>query len=93
MNPVGREAVPAFRHGFRLQWEAVQNCHVVLYPEGMVKLNDSAAAILLLVDGERRISEIIDQLAARFPAAGDIGADIDEFMQRAYEQKWIRFND
>ncbi|MBT9433262.1 pyrroloquinoline quinone biosynthesis peptide chaperone PqqD [Candidatus Sodalis endolongispinus] len=88
-----RRAIPSFRRGFRLQWEAVQNCHVVLYPEGMVKLNDSAAAVLLLVYGERRISDIIDQLAARFPAAQAIGTDIDEFMQRAYEQKWILFSD
>ena len=43
MNAVSRTAVPAFRPGYRLQWEAVQNAHVLLYPEGMVKLNDSAA--------------------------------------------------
>ncbi|HBQ81209.1 MAG TPA: pyrroloquinoline quinone biosynthesis peptide chaperone PqqD, partial [Erwinia persicina] len=27
-----------FRRGYRLQWEEVQNCHVILYPEGMAKL-------------------------------------------------------
>ncbi|MGL9773141.1 MAG: pyrroloquinoline quinone biosynthesis peptide chaperone PqqD [Sodalis sp. (in: enterobacteria)] len=82
-----RRAIPSFHRGFRLQWEAVRNCHVVLYPEEMVKLNDSATAVLLLVDGERRISDIIDQLPVRFPVAQAIDTDIDEFMQRAYEQK------
>ncbi len=30
---------PAVARGFRLQWEAAQNAHVLLYPEGMIKLN------------------------------------------------------
>ena len=30
----------------RLQWEPAQEAHVLLYPEGMVKLNGSAGAIL-----------------------------------------------
>ncbi len=34
---------PSIRPGIRLQWEAVQNAYVLLYPEGMVKLNTSAA--------------------------------------------------
>jgi pyrroloquinoline quinone biosynthesis protein D len=33
---------------FRLQWEPAQNAHVLLYPEGMVKLNQSAGEILKL---------------------------------------------
>lgn len=42
MNEISIEQVPRLRRGFRLQWEPVQNCHVLLYPEGMIKLNDSA---------------------------------------------------
>ena len=30
---------PRVGRGFRLQWEQAQGCHVLLYPEGMVKLN------------------------------------------------------
>ena len=47
MNEITIEQVPRLRRGFRLQWEPVQNCHVLLYPEGMMKLNDSAGEILL----------------------------------------------
>ena len=32
-------ARPLIGRGFRLQWEPAQNAHVLLYPEGMVKLN------------------------------------------------------
>ena len=66
LNP---EHTPVFRRGYRLQWEQVQNSHVILYPEGMAKLNDSAAAILQLVDGHTTLNGIIAQLNARFPGA------------------------
>ena len=43
--------VPRIGHGFRLQWEPAQGCFVLLYPEGMVKLNQSAGEILKRCDG------------------------------------------
>ena len=39
-------SIPRIGHGFRLQWEPAQESHVLLYPEGMVKLNQSAGEIL-----------------------------------------------
>ncbi len=50
---------PAIGRGFRLQWEPAQKAHVLLYPEGMVKLNGSAGEIMKRCDGERTIAEII----------------------------------
>ena len=40
------QTIPMFRRGYRLQWEEVQNRHVILYPEGLATLNDSATALL-----------------------------------------------
>ena len=37
---------PRLSRLFRLQWEEAQGAYVLLYPEGMVKLNDSAAQVL-----------------------------------------------
>ncbi|HEI9792364.1 pyrroloquinoline quinone biosynthesis peptide chaperone PqqD [Serratia marcescens] len=71
----------------------MQNSHVILYPEGMAKLNDSAAAILQLVDGNTTLNGIIAQLNARFPGADGLADDVLEFFQRAYEQKWVTFRD
>ena len=76
-----------------MQWEAAQDTHVVLYPEGMAKLNETAAAILELVDGKQNIAAIIATLDSRFPEAGGVGPDVLEFLQSAYEQKWIQFRD
>lgn len=85
--------IPQFRRGYRLQWEAAQDCHVILYPEGMAKLNDSATAILSEVDGIKSAGEIIATLEARFPDAEGLAADVLEFLAQAYEQKWVIFRD
>ena len=82
--------IPAFRRGYRMQWEAAQDSHVVLYPEGMAKLNETAVAILELVDGKRDVAAIVATLDARFPDAGGVGDDVKEFLQSAIEQNWIQ---
>ncbi len=46
----------------RLQWEPAQEAHVLLYPEGMVKLNGSAGAILSRCDGVRSVADIVADL-------------------------------
>ena len=42
----GLARVPAIRSEFRLQYEPAQEAHVLLYPEGMVKLNFAACVYL-----------------------------------------------
>ncbi len=62
---------------------------MILYPEGMAKLNETAAAILELVDGRRDVAAIIAMLNERFPEAGGVDDDVVEFLQIARQQKWI----
>ena len=82
-------SVPAIRRGFRRQFEPAQGCHVLLYPEGMIKLNDSASEILQQVDGKRSVAEIIGNLQQRFPDVPSIDEDILAFMEVAHAQFWI----
>ncbi len=63
------KSIPRLLPGRRLQWEAAQNCWVILYAEGMVKLNPSAAEILRRVDGVSTVDEIIADLKRAFPGA------------------------
>jgi pyrroloquinoline quinone biosynthesis protein D len=80
--------IPIIPSRFRLQWEPAQNAHVLLYPEGMVKLSDSAAQILNRVDGIASVSAIIHDLERNFPGA-DLRSDVLEFLSIAYERGWI----
>ncbi|WP_437884033.1 pyrroloquinoline quinone biosynthesis peptide chaperone PqqD [Pseudomonas sp. LRF_L74] len=88
---MNEHATPRIRRGFRLQFEPVQKAHVLLYPEGMIKLNESAAEVLLLIDGKRDVARIIAELAARFPDAPGIADDIHSFIEVAHAQHWIEF--
>ena len=89
MSLIDRQQSPALRRGFRLQWEPRQDCHVLLYPEGMIKLNSSAGQILDLVDGQRSVAAIIERLSANFPGVAGIDEDVLAFLEVAHAQFWI----
>jgi len=80
---------PAIERGFRLQWEAAQNAHVLLYPEGMIKLNGSAGEILKRCDGATTIADITADLERAF-AASNLSGDVIRFVTMAVEKKWLR---
>lgn len=84
-----RESIPQVFPTKRLQWEPAQDCWVILYPEGMVKLNGSSAEIMQMVDGERSVDAIINALKEKFDGA-DLDDDVLAFMEVAHEQQWIR---
>jgi pyrroloquinoline quinone biosynthesis protein D len=73
---------------FRLQWEPAQNAHVLLYPEGMVKLNQSAAEILKRCDGTRDLDTLIVDLEQAFNATG-IAAEVLAFVADARTRGWL----
>ena len=91
MSDINIEQPLRIRRGFRLQWEPVQNCYVLLYPEGMIQLNDSASHILKLVDGKRTIEQIIAQLQEQFPDVPGLDEDVMTFMGVAHAQFWLEY--
>jgi pyrroloquinoline quinone biosynthesis protein D len=81
-------SIPRIGRGFRLQWEQAQQAHVLLYPEGMVKLNPSAGQILTRCDGTKTVDEIVDDLQACFKASA-LSADVLAFLDLAQKQRWV----
>lgn len=79
---------PKIRQGFRLQWERVQNAHVLLYPEGMVKLNASAGQILSRCSGDLTVADIVKDLERAFGRDG-LTNDVEHFLAFALERGWI----
>ena len=53
----------------RLRWDKVEKRHMLVFPEAALLLNDSAAAILKLCDGEHTIEQIVDTLTQQFTGA------------------------
>ena len=86
--PFDSAARPALDRRFRLQWEAAQSAHVLLYPEGMIKLNGSAGEILKRCDGKASIAEITADLERTFSTTG-LGEDVMAFVALAADKKWV----
>jgi pyrroloquinoline quinone biosynthesis protein D len=79
---------PRLRTMFRLQWDDAQDAYVLLYPEGMVKLNPSAGEILARCDGTRELDGIIDELEDLF-SASNLAADVYRFIDHARQRGWL----
>ena len=79
---------PAIARGFRLQWEAAQEAHVLLYPEGQVVLNGSAAEIMSRCDGVRTVADIVADIERTHSLSG-IGDDVSAFVALALEKRWL----
>ncbi len=81
-------AQPKLSRLFRMQYEEAQQAYVLLYPEGMVKLNQSASEILKRCDGERDVRAIIADIEQSFNATG-LEKDVTGFLEIALERGWI----
>ena len=88
MSELSAQSRPSIGRGFRLQWEAAQNAFVLLYPEGMIKLNASAGEILKRCDGAATVDEITASLEQAFSTQG-LKADVLAFLAMAAEKHWV----
>jgi pyrroloquinoline quinone biosynthesis protein D len=79
---------PSIGRGFRLQWEAAQNAYVLLFPEGMIKLNGSAGEIMTRCTGESTVAEITADLERTFGTSG-LAADVFAFLEMARDKRWL----
>ncbi len=79
---------PCIAPGMRLQFEAVQDTWVLLYPEGMVKLNPSASAILQRCNGKLTVAAIVADLEAAFNATG-IAPEVTNLLNEGVRRGWI----
>jgi pyrroloquinoline quinone biosynthesis protein D len=70
---------PRLATGARLRYDEVREEHVLLIPEGAVRLNPTAVAVLELCDGERSLEEIAGTLSERYGGA-DVSGDVEELV-------------
>ena len=76
---------PRLATGARLRYDDVREEHLLLIPEGVVRLNPTAAEVLELCDGERSIDAIVGELSARYDGADvrdDVRGLVDAMAQR-----------
>ena len=74
--------------GYRLQWEEAQHMFVLLYPEGLIELNQSSSEILQVCDVNNPLANIVQPLATKFKTTGLEGAIIN-FLNIALDNGWL----
>ena len=99
----GREGVPdtliqldqrfEIHPQYLFRWEPSQEAYILLYPEGVVKFNQTAGEILTRCTGARSVGEIVAELTAVFTdadAEADIARSVCAFLEGANAKGWIR---
>jgi pyrroloquinoline quinone biosynthesis protein D len=76
---------PRLVTGARLRYDEVREEHLLLVPEGAVRLNATAAAVLELCDGQRSVDDIVGVLSARYGGA-EVGGDVHELVDGMAER-------
>ncbi|BCN41002.1 coenzyme PQQ synthesis protein D [Alicycliphilus denitrificans] len=89
MNPsIDVPTLPRLSRRLRMQYEAAQPGWVLLYPQGMVQLNDSAAEILRRCDGRHTLDDIVSELEALFGARG-IAPQVHSLIEEGLRRGWL----
>jgi pyrroloquinoline quinone biosynthesis protein D len=73
---------------YLFRWEEPQQAYVLLYPEGVVKVNETGAAILKLCDGINTVTEVISELNDKYTT--DVTDSVNKFLEVAHAKGWIR---
>lgn len=85
------QACPRLAPHYVFRWEASQDAYILLYPEGLIKLNPSAGEILKRCNGERRVADIVAELQAAFPGSDTaIAEGAHAFIGVARSKGWLR---
>jgi len=83
------EDVVELNPNYHFRWEEPQQAHVLLYPEGIVKLNETAAAILERCNEGRSIAQVAEDLSRQYGGA-NLSLDVLKFLEVAHAKGWVR---
>ena len=86
---IAGSARPRLARGVRLQTDAATGNNVLLFPEGVLELNETAQDILTRCDG-RTVTEIIQALAEEYDVDSKmLAADVRETLAGLERRKLI----
>ena len=86
---IAADSVIELERQYRFQYEPAQQSYVLLYPEGLIRLEGSAGEIMKRVDGKTSVEGIVQDLQQTFPGV-ELRQDVMDFLEVAYGKAWIR---
>lgn len=92
MSSIENHTRPRFVRGVRLQRDDIRKRHMLLFPEGALVLNPTAAAVLELCDGKLTVGAIVTELEERYQGA-NVGNDVHNLLSRLAERGLLMYED
>lgn len=80
--------LPVLAMGARYRWDKVRNQHQLVFPEGMIVLNETSTAIVRLCDG-RSADDLIATLKDTYPGS-EPADDVHEFLRDLADRGLLR---
>jgi pyrroloquinoline quinone biosynthesis protein D len=80
---------PKLRKGVRLTFDKTRDTHVLLFPEGVLVPNATAAAVLSLCDGESTVDEIAAALGRKYQ--GVRAQDVTDVLARLESRRVVEW--
>jgi len=80
---------PKLRKGVRLTFDKTRDTHVLLFPEGVLVPNATAAAVLSLCDGQSTVEEIAAALGKRYQ--GVQAQDVTDVLARLESRRVVEW--
>jgi len=75
----------------RYRWDKVREQHHIVYPEGVLVLNETGARIVQLLDG-RNFEDLVKELGTLFDEA-DVTDDVLEYLKGLYDHGLLTDDD
>ncbi len=92
-QPLTHASYPKIAQKARLQIDKVSGKPILLYPEGLLQLNATGAAIVALCDGRHSTQEIVEELAGRYHTTAEaLRSDVEEYLQTLYRHALLAFH-
>jgi pyrroloquinoline quinone biosynthesis protein D len=90
VNPLALQDRPQLATHARIQTDRVTEQTVLLFPEGILELNETSAGILERCDG-RTIADVIADLAQHYEVPdSELQADVLEFLEELRRRQLLR---
>ena len=89
MTAIQADSRPRLRRGVRLVFDRTRNTHVLLFPEGVLVPNATAAAVLELCDGVSTVDTIAARLSERYEGVRD--SDVTEVLNRFAQRRVVEW--
>jgi pyrroloquinoline quinone biosynthesis protein D len=89
VTTIGLESRPRLRRGVRLTYDKTRETHVLLFPEGVLVPNKTAAAVLELCDGVATVAEITTALSRKY--SGVRAEDVQNVLTRLEDRRVVQW--